>query len=76
MTQALTRAYNVRPAAVCAGKLYPYPDRQRPLAYRVLGPIMSPAHRVVSPGMLSPTDKIATVLVGLATGSGRESARV
>ncbi|KAL1691652.1 hypothetical protein GGG16DRAFT_102346 [Schizophyllum commune] len=63
------RAYNVRPAAVCAGKLYPYPDRQRPLAYRVLGPIMGPALRVVSPGMLSPTDEIATVLVDLATGS-------
>ena len=63
------RAYNVRPAAVCAGKLYPYPDRHRSLAYRVLGPIMGPALRVVSPVMLSPTDEIATVLVDLATGN-------
>ncbi|KAL1742207.1 hypothetical protein HDZ31DRAFT_84285 [Schizophyllum fasciatum] len=67
------RAYNVRPAAVAPGKLYPYATRQRPLAYRVMGPVLVPALRVACPRMLSPTDEVATALVDLAVGNVPEA---
>ncbi|TRM59819.1 hypothetical protein BD626DRAFT_408557 [Schizophyllum amplum] len=65
----LLRAFNVRPAGVMPGRLYPHAERDRPWSYRYIFPLMMPAVRFLAPSMMSPTDEIATVLVDLALGN-------